>query len=91
MKITNWKKLSKEEKIYLKHFFIARDIVAKKFNVPSVKILEKKKLVILLSNYQDEKKLKSIIKNKNYKIERMLFPLMKKAIDDAKKEIKSKN
>ncbi|MGD1823225.1 MAG: 3'-5' exonuclease [Pleomorphochaeta sp.] len=90
IKITNWKRLSKENKIYLKHFFIARDIVAKKMNVPAVRILEKKKLVTLLSVYQDEAKLKETIKNKNYKIERMLYPLMKKAIEDAKKEIRAK-
>lgn len=91
MKIANWKKLNKEEKIYLKHFFIARDIVAKKMNVPAVRILEKKKLITLLSNHDDENKIKSIIKNKNYKIERMLFPLMIKAIEDAKKEIRAKS
>jgi len=90
-KVTNWKKLNKKEKIYIKHFFIARDIVAKKLNVPAVRILEKKKLVTLMKVYNDEKKIKEIIKHKNYKIERMLYPLIIKALDDAKKEIKEKN
>lgn len=86
-KITNWKRLNKEQKIYLKHFFIARDIVAKKLNVPAVRILEKRKLVDLLKCYDDDDKLKAIIKNRDYKIERILYPLMKKAIQDAKKEL----
>eukprot|EP01156_Anaeramoeba_ignava_P014575 Anaeramoba_ignava/a609620_6.p1 GENE.a609620_6~~a609620_6.p1 ORF type:complete len:250 (-),score=54.49 a609620_6:116-760(-) len=90
-KITNWRKINKTEKIYLKHFFIARDIVAKKMNVPAVRILEKKKLVKLLSCYEDINQLKSTIQNKNYKIERQLYPLMIKAIEDAKKEIKEKS
>lgn len=90
MKITNWKKLSKQDKIYIKHFFIARDIVARKLNVPAVRILEKKKLVSLLKVYNDDNKVKEIIKHKNYKIERMLYPLIKKAIEDAKKEIRTK-
>ena len=86
-KITNWKRLNKEQKILLKHFFIARDIVAKKLSVPAVRILEKRKLVDLLKCYEDEAKLKATIKNRDYKIERILYPLMKKAIKDAKNEI----
>jgi ribonuclease D len=88
-KITNWKRLSKEQKVFLKHFFIARDIVARKINLPAVRVLEKRKLVDLLSCYNDEAKFKSTIKNRDYKIERMLYPLMNKAIEDAKKELKS--
>ncbi len=91
MKVTNWKKLNKKEKIYIKHFFIARDIVAKKLNVPAVRILEKKKLITLMKIHNDDKKIKETIKNKNYKIERMLYPLIIKAIEDAKNEIKEKN
>ncbi len=87
VKITNWKKLSKKEKILLKHFFIARDIVAKKMNVPAVRILEKRKLVDLLYCYENDNQVKTTIKNKNFKYERMLYPLMKKAIEDAQKEI----
>jgi len=87
VKITNWKKLNKKEKILLKHFFIARDIVAKKMNVPAVRILEKRKLVDLLYCYENDNQVKATIKNKNYKFERILYPLVKKAIEDAKKEI----
>ncbi len=90
-KLSNWKKLNKKDKIFIKHFFIARDIVAKKLNVPAVRILEKKKLTDLLKSYEDKAKFKQIIKNKDYKIERLLSPLMEKAILDAKQEIKEKN
>ena len=40
-KFSSWKYLSREEKVFLKHFFIARDDLARKYNVPAVRILEK--------------------------------------------------
>ncbi|HKM07890.1 MAG TPA: 3'-5' exonuclease [Sphaerochaeta sp.] len=44
-KFASWKYMNKEEKTYLKHFFLARDAMAKKYNVPAVRILEKHKLL----------------------------------------------
>lgn len=46
-KITDIRKLSKEEKEYLKAFFSARDMVARRFNVPASWVLGKKELVAL--------------------------------------------
>ncbi|MGE4583678.1 MAG: HRDC domain-containing protein [Sphaerochaeta sp.] len=40
-KFSSWKYLSREEKVYLKNFFIARDTLAQKYDVPAVRILEK--------------------------------------------------
>ena len=40
-KFSSWKYLTREEKVFLKHFFIARDELARKYNVPAVRILEK--------------------------------------------------
>lgn len=40
-KFSSWKYLSKEEKVFLKHFFQARDTLARKYNVPAVRILDK--------------------------------------------------
>lgn len=44
-KFASWKYMNKEEKTYLKHFFQARDTMAKKYNVPAVRILEKHRLL----------------------------------------------
>lgn len=44
-KFSSWKFLSKREKTYLKHFFLARDALAKKYNIPAVRILEKHNLL----------------------------------------------
>lgn len=87
-KIGNYKSMSKQEKIYIKHFFIARDIVARKHNLPAARILDKRKLIGLSKNVpKDDLELKQIIHNKNFRIERQLYPLMKKAMEDARKEL----
>ena len=44
-KFASWKYMNKEEKTYLKHFFQARDTMARKYNVPAVRILEKHRLL----------------------------------------------
>ncbi len=49
-KFSSWKYLSKEEKVYLKHFFLARDTLAQKYNVPAVRVLEKHLLLQMAKN-----------------------------------------
>lgn len=44
-KICNYKMLKREEKIYLRNFFIARDNLARKANWPATNVLEKQLLV----------------------------------------------
>ena len=44
-KFSSWKYMNKTEKTYLKHFFLARDAMARKYNVPAVRILEKHRLL----------------------------------------------
>lgn len=44
-KICNYKLLSGREKVFIKHFFIARDSLARKANVPAARILDKRLIV----------------------------------------------
>ncbi len=44
-KICNFKLLNAQEKVYIKHFFIARDSLARKANVPAARILDKRLIV----------------------------------------------
>lgn len=44
-KICNYKTLTKEQKLYIRHFFNARDSIAKKANVPPTNVLEKQLIV----------------------------------------------
>ena len=46
-KICNFKLLSEREKIYIKHFFLARDSLARKANVPASRILDKHLVVAM--------------------------------------------
>ncbi|MGE4453838.1 MAG: 3'-5' exonuclease [Sphaerochaeta sp.] len=49
-KFSSWKYLSKDERVFLKHFFLARDTLARKYNVPAVRILEKPLLLQMAKN-----------------------------------------
>ncbi|MBK5200059.1 MAG: 3'-5' exonuclease [Spirochaetaceae bacterium] len=87
-KLGNYKRMSHSERIYLKHFFIARDIIAKKENVPAARILDKRKLVTMAKDVPStDRELKYIIHHRDYRIERQLYPLMKKAMEDSVKEL----
>lgn len=89
-KLGNYKRMSRQEKVYLKNFFIARDIVARKQNLPAHRILEKHKLVSMAKDVpQSDQELKYLIHNHNYRIERQLYPLMVKALKDSKRELTS--
>ena len=44
-KICNFRMLNAREKIYIKHFFLARDSLARKANVPAARILDKRLIV----------------------------------------------
>ena len=44
-KICNFKLLNAREKVYIKHFFLARDTLARKANVPAARILDKRLIV----------------------------------------------
>lgn len=46
-KICNYKMLSKQEKVLIKYFFLARDSVAKAHNVPASQVLLKQKIVAM--------------------------------------------
>lgn len=61
-KIGNWSTMEYEEKIYLKNFFIARDNIARKENVPPNRILEKS----LLLQMAYEKSYQNILLNTKY-------------------------
>lgn len=54
-KISSWKYLSRREKVYHKHFFLARDGLAQKYNVPAVRIMDKHLLLKMAKEVpQDE-------------------------------------
>lgn len=87
-KLGNYKRMTRKEKIYLKNFFIARDIVARKQNLPAHRVLDKHKLVSMAKDVpESDQELKYLIHNNDYRIEKMLFPLMVKSMEDSKIEL----
>ncbi|MCH3918647.1 MAG: 3'-5' exonuclease [Spirochaetia bacterium] len=86
MKICNWKKLQPEEKVYLKYFFIARDTLARQWNVPPAKILDKRKLVQLCKAVPTSETEMSAVLSTAPK----LLPLMMVAKQRAEEELKSR-
>jgi len=87
-KLPGYRYFSKHEKIFVKHLFESREVLAKRYNLPSFRILDKKQIVeIAKQPVCDEQQLKRFVKHPNRKIEQELFRLMCDAIDNAKEEI----
>lgn len=55
-KICNYKRLSLREKVFIKYFFIARDEIARKKNVPPANILDKR-LIVKMAEKEDWKEI----------------------------------
>jgi ribonuclease D len=87
-KLNGYRYLSKNERIYVKWFFEARDMLARKLNVPSVRVLEKKYLVEMAKNVpSDEKAFRAIARNSSQPVENDLVALLMVAKEGARKEI----
>ncbi len=92
VKVCNWKYLSKPEQVHLKHFFIARDTLARKRNVPAVKILDKHLLVEMAKNIpQDEAAFRKVASHRDSRIEDQLVQLLLAAKTDAQQELRNLN
>lgn len=48
--ICNWKLLGKKEKVYVRNIFIARDQIARRFNVPAARVMDKHRILDLAKN-----------------------------------------
>lgn len=84
-KLPGWRNLTKTERVYAKHFFIARDRVAKRFNVPAVRVLDKHKLVDFAK--RPPKSIESALRAENPRFSRFLAEAMTAAEAEAEKEL----
>lgn len=81
-KLCSTRELSKEQRLALKEYFIARDVVAKRFNVPSYYVLDKHKIVELAKkNPKSLDEVYSIMGPCNQRFESFLRSSMKNAFD----------
>lgn len=80
--IGNWRKMRKDEKERLKAFFIARDNIAKRFNVPASRVMDKHTLLsISLDPPSSRDELKERIKNEPQRFRALLEDGLWKAIN----------
>lgn len=88
MKICNTRMLSRNEKIYLKNFFYARESVAARFNTPAVNVLEKKEIIRLAKKeIKDEIILEAELSSAPQRYRKFLIVEEKKALRKSLAEI----
>jgi ribonuclease D len=89
-KLNGYRYLSKEQKIYVKWFFEARDMLARKLNKPAFQVLDKHVLVAMAKQVpQDGSAFRSVVSHKNRQIEDDMIALLMVAREGAIDEIGS--
>ena len=89
-KLPGYRYLSSEQKVYLRWFFEARDMLAKKLNKPAFQVLDKRALVSLAkSPVKSEQELGKMLSHRNERIERDLIALIMVARDGAVSELET--
>ena len=89
-RLGGWKRLSREEKVYAKHIFIARDKIARRFNVPAARVMDKHLITALAKERPSTKeRLADSLIGENPRFLNFLIPSVWDAITSAKEEIAS--
>ena len=89
-RIGGWKLLSKEEKVYARQIFIARDRIARRFNVPASRVMDKHQISALAkARPSSEAKLASILQNESERFRSILIPAVWNAILSSAEELRS--
>lgn len=87
-KLNGWRYLNNVQKLYLRWFFEARDMLAKKLNLPAFRVLDKRVLVELAKQVPSSaQQFRGIVKHKDKRIEDDLVALLMVAADGASKEL----
>ncbi len=89
-KLPGFKKMNKEEIIYLKWIFESRDMLAKELNLPPYRVLDKRLIVNLAKRPpQEYNELTEKVSHPNKKIEASLLSLLMVGLEGAKKEVEA--
>lgn len=87
-RVSGWKRLSKEEKVYAKHIYIARDKIAKRFNVPASRVMDKHMIATLAKNRPaSESSLSVVLEKENPRFRALLVPSIWNSIRSASEEL----
>lgn len=87
-RIGGWKRMSKEEKVYARYIYNARDAIARRFNVPAARVMDKRLMPDLAKDRpSSEKALQMRLQHESERFRTMLVPAIWKAIGDARAEV----
>lgn len=90
-RIGSWRHYNDEQKLIVKHIYISRDKIAKRFNVPASRVLEKQKIIDLAINPPKrdsdiDKRLASV----NSRFKSFIVPAVKDALIKAREDFSNK-
>lgn len=87
-RIGGWKRMSKEEKVYARYIYNARDAIARRFNVPAARVMDKRLMPDLAKDRpSSEKALQMRLQHESERFRALLVPAIWKAIGDARAEV----
>lgn len=88
--VVNWKMISPKERIYVKNLFIARDNIAKRFNVPAYYVMDKHRIGELAAHPpKDINMLRIRIQTEPKRFLKFLEPALWSAIEKSAEEAKT--
>lgn len=91
-RLGGWKRLTKEEKIYAKHIYIARDKIARRFNVPAARVMDKHLIIEIAKNRPLSKaRLAAMLENESERFRAFIIPTLWDAIVSGDKEAKGQS
>ena len=82
-----WRLYSDSQKVLIKYLFLARDSIARRFNVPASRVLEKERLVDLVMHHQDGRGVEHVLDNANPRFRSFLILSIPEAYKRASEEI----
>ena len=86
--ICRWRDLKKWERVYVRNIYIARDKIARSFNVPASRVMNKHHVVSLALNPPETKEeLHKRISNEPQRFQRLLEENIQKALEISRREI----
>lgn len=89
-KLNGWRYLSSEQKTYLAWFFEARDMLARKRNLPAFRVLDKRLLVDMAKKVPSSaQEFRDLVKNRDKRLEDDLVALLMVAREGASRELGS--
>ena len=86
-KVGDWRRMSRTEKVYVRHIFIARDKLARRFNVPAVQVMEKRFIPAIASSPPESiERLSAMLRGQNPRFIKLLIPSLWQALKQSEDE-----